>query len=198
SLGRYSCPAQADGTYHVHPVVLDSALQVGVVWLVEALRAGNGVLPSAIGSVRVWRAPAPEGWLHIRERGSGQDEVRWDITITDLDGQVAVEVEDCRMSRLATHVITPLKRFQAELRAQPHEDVPGTPWPLGGGERVGRETSERIAELRDAWARLGYGRYADRFEEVFAHGLAQSLAELAPTAVDEVAVDDLVRHGVDE
>ncbi|MFF4775070.1 SDR family NAD(P)-dependent oxidoreductase [Microtetraspora fusca] len=197
ALGRYSCPEQADGRYHVHPVVLDSALQVGVVWLLETLRVGNGFLPSAIGSVRVWRAPSPEGLLYIRERARGEDEVRWDVTVADLDGRVAVEAEGCRLSRAVTNAVTPLTRQRTELRAQPYDDVPGAPWPLGGDEQAEPATRKRIAELRAAWWRLGHDRSADRFEEVFAHGLARALAELAPAAADGIALDELVRHGVD-
>nr|WP_055504505.1 type I polyketide synthase [Nonomuraea pusilla] len=215
SLGRYSCPAQAEEPWHVHPVVLDSGLQVGVTWLLEALRAGHGFLPSAIGAVRVWRSPSPEGLLHVRERARGDDEVRWDVTVADLDGEVAVEMEDCRLSRAPINAVTPLARLRTELRAQPYDDVPGAPWPAtadgppgtAAGERLaeparadgrpGTAVRERIAELRAAWSLAGHGGAAARFEEVFAHGLAGALAEVAPATAGGVALAELVRHGVD-
>ncbi|MFC5825025.1 SDR family NAD(P)-dependent oxidoreductase [Nonomuraea insulae] len=200
ALGAYGVAEQAEGRYHVHPVLLDGALQVGVHWLVETLLLGNGFLPSAIGSVRVWRSPSSEGLLHVRERARGDDEVRWDLTVADLDGTVAIEVEGCRLRRTGLLAATPLTRFRTELRAQP---LSGRPWPLPGPGEILNAASARIDRLRrDWWERLGHAGFADRMEETFAHDLSCALGEIErvvdPRRMPMVrrAMPLLERHGL--
>ncbi|MEO3796791.1 SDR family NAD(P)-dependent oxidoreductase [Nonomuraea sp. B10E15] len=195
-LAAYSVPAQAEGRYHVHPVLLDSALQAGVAWLVETMLRGNAFMPSAIGAVRVWRAPAAEGVLHVRERARGDDEVCWDILVADPDGTVTVEVEGCRLRRTQLSTVLPLEHFRTELRALPHENTPAAPWPLAGPVEIVDAVAGRLADLRSAWRALDHGRFADRAEASFAVALAAALEDVDCPAGREIGVTDLVRAGV--
>ncbi|NBF00399.1 type I polyketide synthase, partial [Nonomuraea sp. K271] len=199
ALAAYHVPAQAEGRYHVHPVLLDSALQAGVAWMVEAMLQGNAFMPSAIGAVRVWRAPAAEGILYVRERARGDDEVRWDILVADPDGTVTVEVQGCRLRRTQLSTVLPLEHFRTELRALPHDGTPGAPWPLAGPAELTDAVADRLAELRTAWRALDHAGFADRAEASFAAALAAALQEIVNPAgreLGELGTDDLARAGV--
>ncbi|WP_063842991.1 type I polyketide synthase [Sphaerimonospora mesophila] len=195
-LGAYSCPEQGQGRYQMHPVVLDSALQAGVLWLVESLHSGRGYMPAAIGSVRLWGTPAAQGLVHVRERSSSAEEVCWDIVVADADGRIAAEVEGCRLRRMPGVHITPVTRYEMALRAAPRAGSPGTygtpaePWPAPGPGPILSGAAEQIDRLRSAWHELDYPRYAARLEEVFARTLAGALGE--STAGRSIDVEELI------
>ncbi|KAB8181868.1 type I polyketide synthase [Microbispora catharanthi] len=189
-LGAYSCPEQGQGRYQMHPVVLDSALQAGVLWLVESLRSGRGYMPASIGSVRLWGTPAAQGLVHVRERSSSAEEVCWDIVVADDDGRIAAEVEGCRLRRMPGVHITPVTRYETALRAAPRAGAPAEPWPAPRPGQILSGAAEQIDRLRSAWHELDYPRYAARLEEVFAHTLAGALGEL--TAERSVGIEELI------
>ncbi|XVQ85310.1 SDR family NAD(P)-dependent oxidoreductase [Microbispora siamensis] len=189
-LGAYSCPEQGQGRYQMHPVVLDSALQAGVLWLVESLRSGRGYMPAAIGSVRLWGTPAAQGLVHVRERSSSAEEVCWDIVVADHDGRIAAEVEGCRLRRMPGVHITPVTRYEMALRAAPRAGTPAEPWPAPRPGQILSGAAEQIDRLRSAWHELDYPRYAARLEEVFARTLAGALGEL--TAERSIGVEELI------
>ncbi|MFG1826652.1 SDR family NAD(P)-dependent oxidoreductase [Microbispora bryophytorum] len=188
-LGAYSCPEQGQGRYQMHPVVLDSALQAGVLWLVESLRSGRGYMPAAIGSVRLWGTPPAQGLVHVRERSSSAEEVCWDIVVAGHDGRIAAEVEGCRLRRMPGVHITPVTRYEVALRAAPRAGAPAAPWPAPRPRQLLSGAAEQIDRLRSAWHELDYPRYAARLEEVFAHTLAGALGELTtegPSGIEEL------------
>ncbi|MFJ2029060.1 SDR family NAD(P)-dependent oxidoreductase [Streptosporangium sp. NPDC087985] len=189
-LGAYSCPEQGQGRYQMHPVVLDSALQAGVLWLVESLRSGRGYMPAAIGSVRLWGTPAAQGLVHVRERSSSAEEVCWDIVVADNDGRIAAEVEGCRLRRMPGVHITPVTRYEMALRAAPRAGTPAEPWPAPRPGQILSGAAEQIDRLRSAWHELDYPRYAARLEEVFARTLAGALGEL--TAERSIGIEELI------
>ncbi|WP_405087362.1 SDR family NAD(P)-dependent oxidoreductase [Microbispora sp. NBC_01389] len=193
-LGAYSCPEQGQGRYQMHPVVLDSALQAGVLWLVESLRAGRGYMPAAIGSVRLWGTPSAQGLVYVRERSSGAEEVCWDIVVADGDGRVAAEVEGCRLRRMPGVHVTPVTRWETVLRAAPRADAPAEPWPAPSPGEILAGAAERIDRLRSAWHELDYPLYAARLEEVFARTLAGALGELSAEPADgrPITVEELI------
>ncbi|XVQ09780.1 SDR family NAD(P)-dependent oxidoreductase [Spirillospora sp. CA-255316] len=184
-LGSYACPAQEDERYQAHPVVLDSALQAGVLWLVDELRSGTGYMPAAIGSVRLWGRPAAEGLLHVRERSRTGDEVCWDITVADLQGRVSVEMRGCRLRRVRGSLAAPLARYELVLRAAPRETASRAE-PQGGVPADGRgaagsagilaRAAEPIDRVRSGWHELEYEAFAAQVEKAFAHALAHALA----------------------
>ncbi|MFV2176072.1 SDR family NAD(P)-dependent oxidoreductase [Actinomadura sp. LOL_016] len=187
-FAAYRCPAQGEGRYQAHPVVLDSALQAGVLWLVDELRAGAGYMPAAIGADRVWGTPPVNGLLHVRARPRTRDEVCWDITIADLAGRVAVEMDGCRLRRMPATSRAPLARYAMALRAAPRGGAPGerpaSPRTILAG------ASADFARLRSSWDEPGYREYADLLEEVFARTLADALGDRTP---DECRVPHLRR-----
>ncbi|GLZ15032.1 polyketide synthase [Actinomadura sp. NBRC 104425] len=190
-LGAYSCPAQRDDTYQVHPVLFDSALQAGGWWLVEGMRAGTAYLPAAMGAVRVWGRPAPEGLVYVRERSKGADEVCWDFTITDTEGNVAVEVERCRLRRVPVSQDSAVARYRLELRAAPRTGA--APWPLPGPRELVEEAAADIAALRTAWHEVNYPSYTSKLEETFAHSLADALTTLSGGRTGPFGMDDLLQ-----
>ncbi|MBB5139591.1 acyl transferase domain-containing protein/NADPH:quinone reductase-like Zn-dependent oxidoreductase/acyl carrier protein [Thermocatellispora tengchongensis] len=188
-LGAYSCP-ERDDRYQAHPVILDSALQAGVLWLVEELRSGVGYMPAAIGSVRLWRTPDPDGLVLVRERSRTAGEVCWDITVAGADGRVAAEMEGCRLRRMPGRLTTPVRRYHVELRAAPRPGEPAAPWPGAAPAEIRAEAGDRLASVRSAWRELDHAAYAERLEETFARTLAAALAELTPGPIRDLAAED--------
>ncbi|MEW9549753.1 SDR family NAD(P)-dependent oxidoreductase [Nonomuraea sp. NPDC050783] len=186
-LATYACPQQRDERYQAHPVLLDSGLQAGVVRLVEALRSGTGYMPAAIGAVRLWSRPEPEGLLHVRETSGGFEEVCWDITVADGAGRVAAELTGVRLRRIPGVHATPVSRYHVELRAAPRPGEPVGAWPAPDPETLLAGAAERLATLRAAWRDVGYGDYAARLEESFARALATALVRPAHAGRDEEA-----------
>ncbi|WP_226899779.1 type I polyketide synthase [Nonomuraea phyllanthi] len=177
-LAAYTCPDQRDERYQSHPVVLDCALQAGVVWLVEALRSGTGYMPAAIGSVRLWARPDAEGLVHVRERSSSVEEVCWDITVARPDGRVVAEMEGVRLRRMPGVHATPVSRYHVELRAAPRPGEPVGPWPVSDPAHLLAAAADRLAAVRAAWRELGYPAYAAQLEKTYAQALATALTEL--------------------
>ncbi len=194
-LGAYACPDQRDERYQAHPVVLDSALQAGVLWLVDALRSGTGYMPAAIRAVRLWGRPDPEGFVHVRERSSQAEEVCWDITVAGADGRVAAEMEGVRLRRMPGVHATQVSRYHVELRAAPRPGEPAAPWPAPSPERLLAGASDRLADVRARWRELGHPAYAARLEETFARTLHAALAELTGGVTPGLTVDTLLATG---
>lgn len=198
-LGSYACPDQRDERYQAHPVLFDSALQAGVLWLVDRMLDGTAYLPSAIGAVRVWGRPDPEGFLHVRERSSGYEEVCWDITVIGADGRVAAEMEGVRLSRAHIQNTTRAERYHVELRAAPRPGDPAHSWPGADSATILAGASDRLSEVRSAWRELSYPSYKARLEATFARTLAAALRTLVCNPSDgekgeqpELTVEELV------
>jgi acyl transferase domain-containing protein/NADPH:quinone reductase-like Zn-dependent oxidoreductase/NADP-dependent 3-hydroxy acid dehydrogenase YdfG/SAM-dependent methyltransferase/acyl carrier protein len=112
---------QLTDDYQVHPTLLDGALQAGA----SLLRGSDALfLPAAIEAARLWRPPAATGWVHVRTREVSAWEVCWDISVTDEDGQVALEVQGCRLRRFTGAIAAPVERYDTVLRAAPHPHSP--------------------------------------------------------------------------
>ncbi|UBI35339.1 type I polyketide synthase [Streptomyces mobaraensis] len=103
----------------VHPAVLDGALQAGVQLLADRLDAGQVFLPASIAAVRVWDTPSATGFVWVREHCRTEEEVRWDLTLTDPDGNVTVRAEGCRLRRTAATGGTPVTVHHTVVRAAP-------------------------------------------------------------------------------
>ncbi|MGK5548558.1 type I polyketide synthase [Streptomyces sp. URMC 127] len=194
-VAAYRDPGPLDGL-DVSPALLDGAVQAGAPLLDDEILAGHTYLPSAMDAVRVWRAPAAEGAVHVRERGRTATEVCWDIALTDADGTVAVELRGCRMRRLTGVRRTPVTRQETVLRAAPrpwdvHEPLAG-PAPRAIAERA----ANRILALRRDWRTAGYPRFAALVQEAAAHAYAAALGGLVPEGGRPFTVGDLVAGGM--
>src|SRR5690606_24129059 len=143
--------------------------------------------------------PDPEGFLHVRERSSGYEEVCWDITVIGADGRVAAEMEGVRLSRAHIQNTTRAERYHVELRAAPRPGDPAHSWPGADSATILAGASDRLSEVRSAWRELSYPSYKARLEATFARTLAAALRTLVCNPSDgekgeqpELTVEELV------
>ncbi|KAB7845091.1 SDR family NAD(P)-dependent oxidoreductase [Streptomyces mobaraensis] len=174
--------------YVVHPALLDGALQAGVQLLADRLDAGQAFLPASIAAVRVWDTPSATGFVRARELFRSEDEVRWDLCLTDPDGRVTVHVEGCRLRRTAISGGTPVTVHHTALRAAPRPGRPGSPAPLPPPRRILDALRPPEPPLRPGDER----RARDALDEFAARHHANALARLLPDARAPFAVTDLL------
>ncbi|MFC5148429.1 SDR family NAD(P)-dependent oxidoreductase [Streptomyces aureoversilis] len=191
----YSDPGPLEGL-EVSPALLDGAVQTGAPLLDAEVLAGHTYLPAAMDAVRVWRSPAPKGAVHLRERGRTATEVCWDITVTDEDGTVTVELRGCRMRRLTGARRTPVTRQETVLRAAPRPGAPLEPGPVAVPQEIAERAAGRVLALRRDWRSAGYPRFAARLQEAAAHAYAAALDGLLPEGEGWFTVGDLVAGGM--
>ncbi|QHC23566.1 type I polyketide synthase [Streptomyces sp. GS7] len=182
----------------VHPALLDGALQAGVPLLAERLAEGQAYLPAVIGSVRVWATPAPSGTFVVKERSRTADEVCWDITVTDPDGTVTVQMQGCRLRRFTAAHRTPLTVQHTVLRAAPHDDQPCAPVPLPSPQRIASACAGTMAELCTDMRALGYEKSVPLLTERFLAALARTVCDLLPDPMAAFTEHDLVSWGLDD
>ncbi|MER5782721.1 SDR family NAD(P)-dependent oxidoreductase [Streptomyces mobaraensis] len=188
-LASYRTDQDTDG-YLAHPVVTDGALQAGAPLL--AGLAGDALfLPARLTAVRLWRRPAPEGHLHLRLVTATSREAVWDVSLTDRDGRVCVELEGCRLRRFDQHAGDQAALQELVLRAAPRDAAEPVPLP---------SPAELLALTAAARERLR-GRTEDRYEQVTARAgeiaaafARQAVEELLPGRA-EFSVDDLCEAG---
>ncbi len=95
ALARLSLDASlaADfGRYTLHPTLMDGAVQTAMMLLQFCLGREIPILPIHFGSVRRLQPLQPEVQVHCQLRHL--DGKRFDLDITDLQGQVLVEIRD--------------------------------------------------------------------------------------------------------
>ncbi|MER7107173.1 SDR family NAD(P)-dependent oxidoreductase [Streptomyces sp. NPDC000229] len=183
--------------YEVHPALLDGALQAGAPLLYDDPAAEAAYLPSSIGAVRVWRTPSATGLVHVRERSRAAAEVCWDITVTDEDGTVTVEMEGCRLRRLTEAEPAPLTIRHTVLRAAPRpESSPPPTSPAPTPSSVVAAAAERITALRTAWREVPYERYAAAWKEALAHLWGEVLSGFLPDPAAAFDLEALTEGGL--
>ncbi|MFE7118963.1 SDR family NAD(P)-dependent oxidoreductase, partial [Streptomyces sp. NPDC057654] len=195
ALAAYRHDAPGD-PYTVHPALLDGALQTGVALLLDRIAAGHPYLPSAIAALRVWKTPAPHGLMLVRERGRTDEEVCWDILLTDEDGTVSAELEGCRLRRLQIGRLAQVGVMETVLRAAPHKELPRTPVPLPAPAELVERAGQRIGELRAAWRDAGHDEAVEDFQRYTAARYRELIAALLDDAEKPFAVADLVAKGL--
>jgi acyl transferase domain-containing protein/NADPH:quinone reductase-like Zn-dependent oxidoreductase/SAM-dependent methyltransferase/acyl carrier protein len=107
AIGRIQPPAGLESQlpdYHVHPAVLDAALQVvSAAFLTEDELAtgGDAYLPVAVERFRVLKPPQGESWGHaaLRHRGHGESPIA-DIRVYDSTGEAVAEVVGLQLQRV--------------------------------------------------------------------------------------------------
>ncbi|UKW27930.1 MULTISPECIES: type I polyketide synthase [Streptomyces] len=172
----------------VHPAVLDGALQAGVQLLADRLDAGQVFLPASIAAVRVWDTPSATGFVWVREHCRTEEEVRWDLTLTDPDGNVTVRAEGCRLRRTAATGGTPVTVHHTVVRAAPRPGEPRTASPLPAPRRILDGLRPPEPPLRPDRER----RARDAMDAFAARHHANALARLLPDARAPFAVADLL------
>ncbi|MFF2809706.1 SDR family NAD(P)-dependent oxidoreductase [Streptomyces sp. NPDC058000] len=182
--------------FTAHPALLDGALQAGAPLLDGLTADGDAYLPSAFNAVHVWRTPAAEGLVHVRERSGTPAEACWDITVTDEDGAVTVELTGCRLRRLANPTQAPVTRHHTVLRAAPHPDTPSESSPLPSSRLIAVACEERIAELHRSWRSLWDAEAAELCQEYFAACIAAALERLLPDPARPFTLAALTEAGM--
>ncbi|MER5264926.1 SDR family NAD(P)-dependent oxidoreductase [Actinosynnema sp. NPDC002837] len=191
-LASYRHDHPADD-FALHPVLLDGALQAGAPLITRKLPE-DAFLPAAFDTLRVWRTPADEGFVDVRERMLTSSEACWDITVLDADGAVTVEVEGARMRRIGGTGRIGIRRGHTVLRAAPHHDEPAPPSPLPGADEVLAAARPRLEELR-ATFEAGLARAGELHERAAVHRTVEVVREVLPGAV-EFSLGDLVAAGL--
>ncbi|MEJ8672500.1 methyltransferase [Streptomyces sp. MS1.AVA.1] len=134
--------------------------------------------------------------LHVRDRTRGATELCFDITVTDPDGSVTVELDGVRMRRVPGRADRAPMRYETALRAAPHLRLPAAASPLPGNhDLAGAVTPSVEAAQADALS----VRFADsvtRFKQLTAHMAAAAFTDLLPADTAEFTLSDLVRHGM--
>ncbi|MCC5666482.1 SDR family NAD(P)-dependent oxidoreductase [Nostoc sp. CHAB 5784] len=118
ALGRIWLPealvSEAEA-YQLHPVLVDSGFQLLFATLGSA-KEGDTYLPVGLDSLRVYRRPETQLWIHgqIRPKDSSNQETRTgDLRFFDDAGQIIVEIEGLQVKRA---------KLQA-LQHKTHEDL---------------------------------------------------------------------------
>ncbi|WP_411107251.1 SDR family NAD(P)-dependent oxidoreductase [Streptomyces sp. cmx-4-9] len=177
--------------YLAHPVVTDGAMQAGAP-LLASLADGALFLPAQLGAVRRWRTPDPEGHLHVRMVQASSREAIWDVTVTDSNGRVSMELTGCRLRRFEHRGFDDATLQEMVLRAAPRPDAAPVRLP---------SPAELMAETAPARARQR-SLIDDHYAEVTSRGLRASslfmlaaVAELLP-GVLEFSLNDLSTAGM--
>ncbi|MFC3999159.1 SDR family NAD(P)-dependent oxidoreductase [Nocardiopsis sediminis] len=190
ALAAYRSDA-VDDRLHVHPALLDGALQTGLPLVPGFVAGEQAYLPAAIGSVKVWRAPAATGWFHVRDRSRLSGELCWDVTVTDDEGGVCIELHGVRMRRLAGQEKGPVELRHTVLRAAPLPESPAGPSPLPAPEQIAARAAGRIGRVREAVRSRDYERFARRLRRITAHYVAAAIAGTLPHAATRFTLEDL-------
>ncbi|MFI6345029.1 SDR family NAD(P)-dependent oxidoreductase [Streptomyces sp. NPDC050560] len=201
SLVGYRHPAPG-APYVIHPAVLDGALQAGVQLLRDRLAAGQVFLPARLGAVRVWGEPPAEGAVWARERDRTDDEVCWDLVLTDPAGRVFAEVEGCRLRRAPARTAVPVTVHHTVLRAAPHPGVPlppmALPSPADTLAALPMPPHEPRPEGLDAFKEFGARQWARALAARLPAPF--TIADLAATGMHTARAEALValmaRHGL--
>ncbi|MGK5632137.1 SDR family NAD(P)-dependent oxidoreductase, partial [Streptomyces sp. URMC 123] len=183
------------GTWEAYPPLLDAAFQAGAPLLRSRNTGEDAHLPCGLGGLRVWRAPAPSGFVHVRARKAIGPEVLWDITITDDDGAVVAEIDRLRLRR-APRGRTPLSVRRTVLRAAPRPG-PGDRGPVlpAPAELLAR-VADRITELNTAWRESGLHRASRALADAAAGCWTTVVAGFLTDPAAPFTLTDLVDAGL--
>ncbi|MBC2875599.1 MULTISPECIES: type I polyketide synthase [Streptomyces] len=197
AFARYAHDAPG-APYTVHPALLDGALQTGVALLLGRLDAGLAYLPRSIRAVRVWATPSATGCFMVHERSRTHEEVCWDILVTDPDGTVTVQLEGCRLRRVASDRSRSPQVTHTVLRAAPHPEEPARPSPLPAPHELVTACAGHIARLRADGRALRWDQFLPLAVQHFLRAFAATVARALPDPAAPFTPEDLAAAGFDE
>ncbi|SDP98143.1 type I polyketide synthase [Lentzea jiangxiensis] len=199
----YTCPASQHG-YEVHPALLDLALQAGIPLLGLDEPGSRGYLPMSIGRVRMWRQPSSSGRIHVRMRSHSPRESRWDVVIVDERGDVAVELNSCRLRAFGAVLDPPPARLETVLRAAPRTDdsvAPDVPARVVSGPAQGERglfrdlvTAASGGAMIDAVRALLPGKYWFTTDDLVGAGVLEAHRRLVEMLLSFASDHGWVRH----
>ncbi|WP_234352902.1 type I polyketide synthase [Streptomyces sp. NRRL B-1140] len=194
ALASYALDEAADG-YHVHPALLDGALQAG-----GCLTGVDGeylpFLPVAVETLRLWRTPPRTGLVHVRLRDGNPQETCWDITLSDTDGQVCLQLTGCRLRRMGHTPTEPVQHLVNVLRAAPGAVAPAGAAPLPSPTNLVQACLPYRDGLERTWREEGHDIGLQRLRECCSLLIADAFAQLLPADQTEFDVSDLVAGGM--
>jgi acyl transferase domain-containing protein/acyl carrier protein len=101
ALGRIvqaSCIAGSVDAFHLHPALLDAAMQVAIHTLPGA--SDVTYLPVSVERIRVYQSGSRIAWCHATHSHSSARSHVGNLTILDEDGTIVVQFEGLRLRRL--------------------------------------------------------------------------------------------------
>ena len=169
ALGRIVAPRSVEaetGEYLVHPALLDACLQVALaVALEETDVAGPVFIPTKAARIRFHGGGAAIAWAHVKIVRQGARAIVADYRVLDAAGEVIVEIDGLRLSRIDFGASGEIPAYHWRYREQPSASAApmaaGLPDPaflLGSGEAMDRPPGEARAALERLAA--GYARQA--------------------------------------
>ncbi|MEU1192224.1 SDR family NAD(P)-dependent oxidoreductase [Streptomyces sp. NPDC005859] len=194
ALASYTLDEPADG-YHVHPALLDGALQAGAC-LISVEGEYLPLLPVAVEALRLWHTPPQSGLIHVRLRESNPQETCWDITLSDTDGKICLQLTGCRLRRMGNTPTEPVQHLVNVLRAAPGTADPAQPAPLPSPTALAQACLPYRDRLQKTWREQGHEAGLQRLRECCSHLIADAFAQLLPQGQSEFDTDDLVAGGM--
>ncbi|MEU1329464.1 SDR family NAD(P)-dependent oxidoreductase [Streptomyces sp. NPDC005865] len=195
-LVEYAATMEAAPGHQAHPTVLDGALQAGMPLLAAVNDDSCPYLPSGIETVRCWHPMPARGLIHVRARLVSRQEAVWDITVSDLDGTVALELLGCHLRRFEAGGRSQPQQLTEVLRAAPLPGEAARPAPLPAPVDVFAACVQEMATLTAAWTASPYDEFRTRVMEVAGHFTGAAVRELLPGA-QAVSVEALIASGAD-
>ncbi|WP_329562217.1 SDR family NAD(P)-dependent oxidoreductase [Streptomyces uncialis] len=129
-LADFTAPVPPSGRHTADVSVLDGALQSGVPLLATEGDTVVPYLPSGFAAVRSWTDLPATGHVHVTGRRGDRTEHTWDLTVTDTDGNVALEAIGCRLRRFNAAEPAAPSLLAEVLRAAPLPGTSARPTPL--------------------------------------------------------------------
>ncbi|MFD2416879.1 SDR family NAD(P)-dependent oxidoreductase [Amycolatopsis pigmentata] len=180
ALADYDCGHLDFSGFHAHPAWTDAAPQLGIE--LGRMRHGrvdqeDSYLPVAVGTGRLWGAPAEKGAVYFRCRTVSDTWASTDIVLTDEAGIVLLELLDLRFLRIKAPNRRTMRRQHVELRAAPRGPAPAaevvhTPPPAESRPIEGySEFRRRRIALTAAFAVRAYATLLDGAEVFFTDDL---------------------------
>ncbi|MGQ0777110.1 MAG: SDR family NAD(P)-dependent oxidoreductase [Pseudonocardiales bacterium] len=195
-LAEYRAAVEVGEAHMAHPSVLDGALQAGLPLLAAVADERVPFVPLGIETVRCWQPMPAAGLVHVHARTVTAQDASWDLTVTDADGLIAMQLLGCRLRRFDAARRPEPTRLTEVLRAAP---LPATtaaaPCPRPAPGDILNACAEELKTVTDQWHAHPYAQYTPRALELNAHFAAAALREFLP-GQDAFTVDDLFAAGV--
>lgn len=175
-LSRLSLPAhlrRGYGKYGLHPSLIDGALETVIGFVMDG---GSLSLPCAMDRLDICRSVNPDGYAYVTEnKGAKQGLRKFDVKITDLDGNVEVVISGAAFKEMG-EADTPAKEVLYFRKTEEESESPELPQKrepvllLGGEGTIYTELKSLLAEKLilavpgDTFGKEGNGRFKLRMD----------------------------------
>jgi acyl transferase domain-containing protein/NADPH:quinone reductase-like Zn-dependent oxidoreductase/NADP-dependent 3-hydroxy acid dehydrogenase YdfG/ubiquinone/menaquinone biosynthesis C-methylase UbiE/acyl carrier protein len=194
-LATYEAAAEPEDGHIVHPTLLDGALQAALP-LIAALAEPQDAafLPTGFEAVRCWQQLPATGTVHVRSRIAFEHQTCWDLTVTDTQGTVAMELSGVRVQRFDAALTRRAPRLTEVLRPAPLPSDPTPLPPLPAPADLLAACAPEVTAPVGSSAHTYLAQRA-RVQELSAHFTAAAVRELLPGR-ERFGIDDLLLAGV--